>query len=168
MRSITIGRSSRCDIVVANEHISRVHAEISLVGNQYVYKDVSKNGTNVGGRIICNEKIVIAPGATVLMANRVPLPWAQIYALLPLQGARPYEDDTIVYPHQDDVRPVPSPYPKDELGVGWGILAFLIPIAGWIMYFCWKDQTPHRASQAAVLAWISFGIGFLMNIIAFF
>lgn len=165
MKTITIGRSSKCDIIVANEHISRIHAEISLVGNQYVYRDVSKNGTNIGGRIICNEKAVIAPGATVLMANRVPLPWAQVYALLPLHGVKPYEEHTVVYPEEDCIRPVPV-YPKDELGVGWGILAFLIPIAGWIMYFCWKDQTPHRASQAAILAWISFGIGFFLNILA--
>ncbi len=165
MKTITIGRSSKCDIIVPNELISRRHAEISLIGNQYVYKDVSKNGTNIGGRIICNEKIVIAPDANVLLANQVPLPWAQIYALLPLQGIKPYESQTVAYQDENYIHSMP-PFQKDELGVGWGILAFFIPIAGWIMYFCWKDRTPHRASQAAIIAWISFGIGFFLNIIA--
>ena len=45
--------------------------------------------------------------------------------------------------------------------MGYGILAFLIPIAGWIMYFIWKDDSPKKASQANTIAWISFAINII-------
>jgi pSer/pThr/pTyr-binding forkhead associated (FHA) protein len=35
MRTITIGRSSQCDIILSDDNISRIHAEISLSNGQY-------------------------------------------------------------------------------------------------------------------------------------
>ena len=83
-KSLTIGKSPSCDIVIANDYVSRHHATLSIVGNQYVYHDLSKNGSTIGGRVIMNEKVTVAPGTEILLANRVPLPWAQIYPLLPI------------------------------------------------------------------------------------
>lgn len=84
MKTITIGRSSKCDIVVPYEGVSRIHAEISITGNQYIFKDLSTNGSSLGGRMIHNERLAVSPGAEILLANRIPLPWAQVYAQLPL------------------------------------------------------------------------------------
>lgn len=166
MKTITIGRSSSCDIVIADEGISRIHAEISLVGNQYCFKDVSKNGSSINGQMINNQKVVVAPGTTILLGNRIPLPWAQIYAQLPLSGVRPYEQETRITPGGAAGNAQPSygsSFKEDSLAVGWGILAFLIPLAGWIMYFCWKDETPHRASKAAQVAWIGFAVNIILS-----
>ena len=158
--TVTIGRSSHCDIIIPHDRISREHARISVVGGRYVYEDVGKNGSVIGGRIIHGERITIAPGAEVLLAGKVPLPWAQIYAMLPLKGVNPYSDGTKIEGGMAVGLAHPS-YQEEGIGVGYGILAFLIPLAGFIMYFVWKDDKPKRASQACTIAWISFGINIL-------
>lgn len=169
MRTITIGRGSHCDILIPNEKISREHARISLVGNRYVFQDTSSNGSTLNGQIIHNERIEVAPGAPILLAGNVPLPWKDILAMLPPGQADPYGRGTVLNP--PPVPPTPNiPYqpavdPYATLEVGWGLLAFFIPIAGWIMYFCWKDKTPKKASQAAMWAWIGFGVGLLWNLL---
>lgn len=161
---ITIGRSSHCDIIIPNESVSREHARISVSGGNYVFDNMGKNGSVLGGRQLPTGKSIISPGAQVLLAGRVPLPWAQIYTMLPIRGTRPYQEEThyegggasVAVAHDY------SNYQSNKsIGVGWGILAFLIPLAGWIMYFCWKDETPKRASQASTLAWIGFGLNVL-------
>lgn len=158
--TITIGRSSHCDIIIPNDSVSREHARVSIVGGNYVYEDVGKNGSVIGGRVIHGQRVTIAAGTDVLLAGKVPLPWAQIYSMIPLKGVRPYENETHYEPVQNN-----SPqyvYVTDEsIGVGYGILAFLIPIAGWIMYFIWKDDSPKKASQASTIAWISFAINMI-------
>lgn len=162
MRKLTIGRSSQCDIIIPDDNVSRVHAEISRNGNEFIYHDLGKNGSNINGRIIHNERVIIAPGTNVLLANRVPLPWGQIYAMLPGGGNIPSEQET----HVGNPAPVRyvQPYKEDRLGFGWGLLAFLIPLAGWIMYFSWKEETPKRAGNAGLIGTISF----VLNLIAMF
>ena len=173
---ITIGRSSHCDIIVPGESISREHARISIVGGNYVYEDVGKNGSVIGGRVLHGEKIVVAAGTDILLAGKIPLPWAQVYAMLPLRGVRPYDEETHVAPVNDGGRSggyVVNDSGRgggyvvnDSIPVGWGILAFIIPLAGWIMYFCWKDEHPKRASQASTIAWISVALGFISSLAA--
>lgn len=68
--TITIGRSSHCDIIIPHASISREHARISLNGGRYIYENIGRNGSVLGGRIIYNEKIVVAPGAEILLAGK--------------------------------------------------------------------------------------------------
>lgn len=158
--TITIGRSSRCDIIIPNDSVSREHGRLNIVGGNYVYEDVGKNGSVIGGRVIHGQRVTVAAGTEILLAGKVPLPWAQIYTMLPLKGVRPYDNET----HYESVQNN-SPqyiYVEDKnIGVGYGILAFLIPLTGWIMYFIWKDNSPNKASQANAIAWISFIINIL-------
>ena len=47
--ALTIGREKRCDIVVADRSVSRLHAEISTNGGGLVLRDLSRNGTRING-----------------------------------------------------------------------------------------------------------------------
>ena len=163
MKTLTIGRSSQCDIIIPHNNVSRVHARISVIGGKYVYEDVSKHGSYIGGQLLKSGKATIAPGTEVLLAGQVPLPWGQIYSQLPLQGKNAFEAETSYNGGGYQVINYQGAKSDESIGVGWGILAFIIPIAGWIMYFIWKDDTPKRASQANVIAWI----GFILNLLSF-
>lgn len=159
MKTITIGKLN-CDIVIQDPYISRKHAEISLVDGQYVYRDLSKNGTTINGRVYHNEKVVISPGTPVYLANKVPLPWPQVLMLLPntpvaVSGGN-VSNETIVQ----------SVSSEDSIGVGWGILSFIFPIVGFILYFVWKDTQHNKAKQAANIAWISIGVSFVIGFIS--
>ena len=158
---LTIGRSRSCDIVIQNQQISREHARIYAAGDHYVYENLGRNGATLNGAVIGRDRIAVSPGANIVLSGSEPLPWAQIYTMLPLYGK------VASYGGGDDVAPtmpnVQGGYPQggyvpygDSIPIGWGILAFLIPLAGWIMYFVWKDTYPRRASQANVIAWIAF------------
>lgn len=85
---VTIGRSSSCDIILTDMNVSREHARISISGGKYVFENVGRHGSYMNGRMVGNDKIVVAPGTEILLANRVPLPWQQICNLLPLNGIR--------------------------------------------------------------------------------
>lgn len=168
MKSITIGRSSECDIILPPDpKVSRIHARISVVGGKYLYEDLGKNGSVMNGYWLNGKRVSVAAGTPIMIAGKIPLPWGQIYQMLPIGGVKPYENTTDIHvggnypsvPHYQN----PS---EPSLGIGWGILSFLIPLAGWIMYFIWKDETPQRAKQACTLAWCGFGLNLFMTFAA--
>ena len=52
-----------------------------------------------------------------------------------------------------------------KLGVGLGILSFLFPIVGFVLYFQYKNSAINKAKQAVKLAWIGFAIGFVCQLL---
>lgn len=56
---------------------------------------------------------------------------------------------------------------NDDGNLGWGILGFLIPIAGLVLYLMWKDTKPKTAKVAGKWALISFIIGTVLYGIMF-
>ena len=155
MKTITIGRQD-CDIIISDSNVSRQHATISLVDGQYVYHDLSKNGTTIAGKTYYNEKVVVAPGTPIFLANKVQLPWAQVLMLLPNAPLKVQNPRPEVY---EPVQQVEEP----SIGILAGIFAFLFPIVGIILYFVWNDSTPARAKQALNIALISFAISFVFG-----
>ena len=162
MKAITIGRNG-CDIVLQDASISRKHATVSLVDGQYVYQDMSKNGTVINGRIYHNEKIVLSPGTPVFLANKVQLPWPQVLMLLPNSSVQvnPYGEETVNSGQVPQVQ-------EETIGIGWGILSFIFPLIGFILYFVWNDSSHRKAKQAASIAGISIAINFAVGFIGGF
>ena len=125
-----------------------------------------------------HEKVLVMSYDTLILANSSPLPWNQVIALLPVSSVN-LEKKTVPRQHAPEPvyqsvpnnypppppAPVPAPHVnEDSLGFGWGVLAFFLPIAGWIMYFAWREETPKRAGNAGLLGII----GFVVNLILFF
>lgn len=145
MRTITIGRSNKCDIIIPDESVSSIHAEIMCNGNEFIYRDMGKNGTNIGGRMIHNERVTIASGTTVLLANRIPLPRAQIM--------RCCQDKAIYLPNNLFVwmlgdnpassKEIQTPNKKDKLGIGWGYCQSLFLLSVGLCILCGKMKSPN-------------------------
>lgn len=164
MKTITIGRVD-CDIIISDSCISRKHATIALVNGQYVYHDISKNGTTINGRVYQNEKVVIAPGTSVYLSNKVPLPWPQVLMLLPNTPVN-VPGHLQVDCNYETVYGPPYPARNESIGAGWGIVSFFFPIVGFILYFIWKESEPQKAKQAANIAWISIAISFVIGFLS--
>lgn len=165
MNVITVGKSASCDIVIDNQYVSRVHGEISIVNNHYMYRDTSKNGTVVNGRPVNNREVEVNPNDRILLANQVQLPWSQVYQLLPLNqgGNNPQVSD--YNPPANNYNPAPQK-PGDGPSVLGIILGFLFPIVGLILYLVWKPDYPRKAKSAGVAALVSMGIVLLYYIFA--
>ena len=124
---------------------------------------MSKNGTVINGRIYHNEKIVLSPGTPVFLANKVQLPWPQVLMLLPNSSVQvnPYGEETVNSGQVPQVQ-------EETIGIGWGILSFIFPLIGFILYFVWNDSSHRKAKQAASIAGISIAIDFVVGFIGGF
>jgi len=80
----TIGRADRCDIVLPERQVSRLHAQIRLEGGKYVLYDLgSKNWTFVNGRRI-TDPYILQDGDEIQIALCVKLLFVGAEATAPL------------------------------------------------------------------------------------
>ena len=182
---ISVGRSN-CDITLYGEYVSSHHLDIiwepqneKASSYKVTIKDHSTNGTGVNGRKIKNESysFMINQSVKFLMNDPSSLPQVMIAGLashvlewktvlnilfekmdLPTSIIDEYTGDTDV--HGGLVVPPKS----EDITVGYGILCFVIPIAGWILGAVWKSENPIKAKSANKLAWY----GFLFNLVMSF
>ena len=64
-------------------------------------------------------------------------------------------------------QPVQAQYPveRDESSFGYGVLSFLFPLVGLILYLVWHDTTPLKAKSCGLGAIIGFITGVVLTII---
>jgi Protein of unknown function (DUF3662)/FHA domain len=68
---VTLGRSSRCDVVLDDPNVSRQHAELRPRGGSWVLTDLgSTNGSSVNGRRI-DAPTVVKPGDEIELGTSV-------------------------------------------------------------------------------------------------
>ena len=84
MKVITIGRSSKSDVVIHDAYVGRVHMQIVLDndGNIYAIDMNSTNGTYVNGQRIYG-KVRLQKNDIIRIGNTT-LPWQNIYSQVPL------------------------------------------------------------------------------------
>jgi len=132
MKIITIGRDNSCDIVVNNQRVSRIHANIFQDGLNYTYRDMSTNGTLVNGATVQRSDIHIKFGDSVLLAGTTPLPWNKVQNLLPKESEQSYvqnfsSNNNIEY----SSRQKSFELPESLRGWNWGAFYF-----SWLWAVC--------------------------------
>ena len=82
------------------------------------------------------------------------------------QRNQPVNNGGPFYPQPQPIaQPNPYPYKEDEPSTGLNVISFLFPIAGWILYFVFKEDRPNRARACSRWGWIGFGVGFVLYLI---
>lgn len=70
---VTLGRGSRCDVVIDDDRVSRLHAVVRLMGTRAVLEDAgSTNGTYVDG-VRVQGPVELNEGAMVRFGRRGPV-----------------------------------------------------------------------------------------------
>ncbi|HEX9117513.1 MAG TPA: FHA domain-containing protein [Anaerolineae bacterium] len=83
-RTITIGRSPDCDIVLDDRQVSRLHARIAWHDDHYEIEDLnSKNGTHLNGRDVTGTQ-PLHDGDEIQVALRFKLAFVDAGATAPL------------------------------------------------------------------------------------
>lgn len=182
-----LGPSRNCDIMMRGEYVSSYHLDIiweSQDENDTSYKitikDHSTNGTGINGRKIKNESysFFVHKSIKTLMNDSSSLPqvmiaglpshtldWADVLNILfyrmDLRTSIINEsdnEDSHVVDYDDELTKL------EDISVGYGILCFVVPIAGWILGAVWKSTNSKKAKSANKLAWY----GFIFNIVVSF
>lgn len=137
---------------------------MSIINGQYVYRDCSTNGSSLNGEMIYNRAVAISPGANIILANKVSLPWNQVYAMMPLPGHHPAVPSYAPPSAPPAYTPSSSSADDDSTPVLLCILSFIFPLLGIILYFCWNDSRPKRAGAVGTAALA----GIVLNLIVIF
>jgi pSer/pThr/pTyr-binding forkhead associated (FHA) protein len=69
MTELKIGRYQDNDIIIPDIAVSRRHAKITRIGNQYIYQDQSTNGSYVNNKKIIYNEVELNDGDIIKIGN---------------------------------------------------------------------------------------------------
>lgn len=177
-----------------SRHHANIEKGVASESDYYKFTDCSSNGSIVDGKLVKNDSVYIYynfqgknnPLPDVFLANREhPLNWSEVEAAFHKKGLSSHGGGTVggtlnggqsggnsggkeIHPDNSGSNTGSSigsnANPLDTLNFGWIILAFLVPIVGWVMYYQWKDYLPNKAKSICITAWV----GFVFNLIMYF
>lgn len=180
--SISVGREN-CDICVSvnNYKVSRHHADIKLKeftgGAFYVYTDCSSNGTMIDGQMYtkgmsCNIQRGKTPTVYLAGDPSCQLDWEEVKRLIAekLKEAGQDEQEDVsgktVSLSSEEVMDLLGNEPQEDsilIKICLGILSFMIPILGLILYFVYKNKNIQRANNCGMWAFVGFLIGLVLQ-----
>ncbi len=127
-----LGREKRCDIVIPDPAVSRLHAEISFVRGNYLLRDLGRTGTKVNGRKI-SEPHRLQVGDTIEVGGHE-------FAF----SRRPVDAEGLI--RQEEITPIRNQVPDAptvgvnslQLGGGtsaltWILLAIAMGLGAWFV-----------------------------------
>jgi serine phosphatase RsbU (regulator of sigma subunit) len=102
--SLTIGRSTKCDLTIPDRSLSRTHARLLQVDGQWMVEDLdSRNGTRVNGAIV-SSPTPVGPGDVIsLSASVVTIRQTQAAGDETTETPKSAGSDTVVYRPASDV-----------------------------------------------------------------
>jgi len=182
--SVSVGREN-CDICVGvnNYKVSRHHADIHLRhftgGTYYVYTDCSSNGTLIDGKMYtkgmsCNIQNGTTPTIYLAADPTSQLNWEEVRTLIAVRlkeaNSMNEEKDVkgkTVGMSDEEVNKLLDNDKSDSstaivINFIIGTISFVIPLLGFILYFCFK-KNERRAKICSTLAGIGFFTWFIIN-----
>ena len=182
---ITVGREG-CDIMIDDPQmkVSRNHLDIAYKqftgGRYYVITDHSSNGTLINGKKICRNESESIPAEgsspVIFLAcdENYQVNWSEVQRLIskkikeqsnadedPVGSTQMIGDVVSEVTPQKDVDEEDSTLTR----ILFGLASFVIPLLGWILYYCYRNSNEDRASLCSRWAWIGFVTGFISNIV---
>ncbi len=155
-KRVVMGRSDKVDVQILDTKSSREHAELALVGDQYVLTDLgSQNGVIVNDlkvsqhRLVNNDKIII--GQTVYKYNKIVVKEA---ALISVEEDEDEDEDDEDFSEDFEKETSSSKKKKKDKKKKPNILIILIVLAGGLFMLPEGQQNPAGRRKGRVMGGI--------------
>jgi len=159
-----IGRDPTCDIVLAEEAISRQHCRIERSGEQWILRNLSSNGTRIKRKAI--EEHVLSDGDEIRIGSKTRLVFVieevareteSRAQFRPRTGLPPAEEPEVeVEPEEEEEDQEASLFQKRKtLFISLGVYFSIMVIGGLVAALYLKGCRPDRPGDEGGIPWLA-------------